>query len=605
MNIIRIVLCFGLIGILQCNTSKVNSKQKKVISGNKHLFEQLVKEKDGSKTNIEYINREGIIRTDVIVTNPITNVSVRDFNVRITQIDNSRFPEVTLLVSVTDKYGNPLIVSNKDYFQIEEHGLPVKKDNIIRIIQKKDINEKANKIPLNTVLAIDKSGSMNGGLTEEEKQPLWFAKRAAVDFINKVKDDDLVRVIAFDGDIHSLGSNKEAVSMIDLLKPKGSTALYGALFIGVKKLELGSGIKAMILLSDGRNDTRGTVSNTIKKITLQYGIHAAEQFAIPVFTIGFGQDFDEYTLRKIANDTHALFFKTANKEEINKLYTQIRQIITTQYLITYKSESLEAVTNVTARLGKYEDHRQFITPEHVIEREKKLIKEINIVAKEKFRLGKANEDINKQIANLNHRMKELDKKILILKEKEDLLSLTSNKINERESRLISYNKSIKELENKTNEDKIKLKQEKQYLDNIKSQLNENKIRLEERKEALAQREKDIDNKTNQLNNKENGLEQKLSKLDQKENKIKEEEARITQLKAMLESKEIELNSKLKKNEKIEVNLEKENKEIKLKQQKLNELKKLITSLLKQIKVEYEESIDDLVKQKKELDTIKP
>ncbi|MDH4129805.1 MAG: VWA domain-containing protein, partial [Spirochaetota bacterium] len=459
--------------ILKCNPSdpisnSANTNDKNLSS--KEKFEKLATEKKNEKTDLEYIKKHGIIKTDVQATNPITQVAVRDFKVSISQIDNSKFPEVTLLVSVTDTDGNPLVV-NKDFFNIEENGFKIPKSNIISIVQKKDVDKKSVSRPLNILLAIDKSGSMQGNAKDIGNQPLTFAKDAAIEFIRQAQKNDTVQVIAFDGDIHRLGTNEFAVRRIKSLQPKGSTALYGVLLSSVKELQMGGGIKSVILLTDGRNDTRGTINLELKSVTLEMGLHAADQLAIPVFTIGFGSKADDETLKEIARRTHALYFKTAKKEEILLLYKQIREIINTQYLITYRSESLQEVTDVKVELGRFVDRRTFTTPSFVVNREKKVREDIAIINQEKNRLEQFEKDLNDKAANLKKSQVIFDEEKIALKEQENKLNSEMTKIKLRESELNSFETRVKELESKIKEEKMRLDKVKQSLDSKEASLN--------------------------------------------------------------------------------------------------------------------------------------
>ncbi len=566
-------------------------------------FEKLAKEKS-KKDDDKYLIDKKIVKTDIIALNPVSNVKVREFKVRISQIDNTKFPEVTLLVSVTDKDGNPLVV-RPDFFQIEEHGVVVKKENILSIVQKKEEDSKVAQIPLQVLLAIDKSGSMRGAAKEEDKQPMAYAKNAAIEFIKQAHTNDLIKVIAFDGDMHPLGANENAIGRIKELKPKGTTALYGALLTGVKELEIGSGIKAMILLSDGKNDTRGTINKYMKEVTLDQGIYAAAQLAVPVFTIGFGSDFDDFTLSKIAQDTHALFFKTADKEEIAKLYSLIRQIISSQYVIRYRSESLSPVTTATVRLGTEIDQRTFSTPDWVINRIKKSRKEIAIVEQEKERLAQFEGELNQRLANLTKKESELQEKYVSMREKENELNQVKKDLDKKEGELSNFETLVKNLEAELKAEKERLKKEQENIEGLRATLTEKEKKLNDRNNAQSQREQSLDQRDTALNKKNQDLNQKENALSDRNESIQKEEAKLTQYRAGLEAKDEDLKRKIKENDELLSRLETERKLVGEEKARLKVLKGSMDKLLKQLRTKHNQAIDQISKGSSELDTIKP
>src|SRR4030042_4122462 len=71
-------------------------------------------------------------------------------NARITQVDTSNFPKVTVYVSVTDAAGEPVAVS-PSRLVLMENGVPVKLD---------EIGGPGEIGPLATMLVMDVSGSM-------------------------------------------------------------------------------------------------------------------------------------------------------------------------------------------------------------------------------------------------------------------------------------------------------------------------------------------------------------------------------------------------------------------------------------------------------------
>ncbi|HEO66230.1 MAG TPA: VWA domain-containing protein [Spirochaetes bacterium] len=586
---------------LKDKSTQTNQNKNSTTLDKDNKFDTLAQDAESMESTTEAIKKAKIIRADVVAHNPMTSISVRDFKVNISQIDNSKFPDVSLVVSVTDKNGNPLVV-NKDFFQIIEHDVIIPKENIISVLQKKDSKDKTSKIPLNVILAIDKSSSMAGeGKYKEkirEKQPLWFAMQAAINFIDRAKENDLISVIAFDGDIHPLGTNQSAIPKIKELKPAGYTALYGALFTAVKRLEAGSGIKAVILLSDGKNDTRGSINRTLKKIRLQDGIYIAENLAVPVFTIGFGKGFNEITLKKIARDTHALYFKTAEKEEIIQLYKLIRRIINTQYVITYRSKSLREVTRVSLRLGRFEDERDFTTPEHVIRRQKELLEKISIVKKEKDKLKLLDENLNRRMGELNKTQADLDARESKISDENAKLKKALRDLQAKEDKLNESKTAVLDLKASNEEQQSRLTERQRDIDNREAALNDQEKKLGEMTHAQDNQEKLLENRDESLRKREEVLANKIKEL-------KAEKAELRQQLLVVENKEAKLDREIKENTHLKTKLVKEKKVLSKEKIRITRLSKKLDDILLDIRSKYKEALENVTEQKRELEGIKP
>lgn len=627
MKAIKFILTLSLfVFLLSCdkqspqqNTVENNknnsvSNQKELAEKNEKLtYDRLTKEAQKQISDTEFITREEIIKADVTATNPRTKEKVRDFKVNITQIDNSKFPEVSLIVSVTDKDGHPLNV-DPDFFVIEEHGLKIPKNQIISVRQKMASSGfNKNDFPLNVILAIDKSGSMAGvGKYKEndpKKQPLWYAMKASVSFIKQANPDDLIQALAFDGDLHPLGSNLEAIDKIRELKPKGSTALYGALLASTQMLQIGKGLKAVILLSDGKNDTKGTINKSLKRVTLQQGILEADRLSIPVFTIGFGKGFDEYTLKKIAKETHALYFNTAKKEEIASLYSQIRQIINTQYVITYKSKSLEEITDVGIGIGRMEDRRTFNVPEHVVRRQKELYKKIALVEKEKSRLDQFEKELNQKLVKVNNEGTRLDKKDEALADKNLELKEEKKRLEKKESELNQFDKVVKNLESKNKKEQKNLKNLRSDLEGKSQELRDKEKKLNELQAALNNRERSLDTKDDHLSKQEKRLKKEMKQREEKLRKeledLQKEKAKLNQQLITVENKEEKLNRAISENKSLKKKLEDERQKLVDERKRLAKVKDKLNKTLKRISEKHKQALKEVMEEKGGLESIKP
>src|SRR5688572_13765405 len=107
-----------------------------------------------------------------------------DVQVRVTQVDNSQFPNVTVYVSVTNSAGEPVGV-DPTTIQIQENG---------EVMQPTDIRGggEGEAEPLTTMLVIDISGSM------DKNNKLQAAKDAAKTYVTQMRAGDQAGLITFD-----------------------------------------------------------------------------------------------------------------------------------------------------------------------------------------------------------------------------------------------------------------------------------------------------------------------------------------------------------------------------------------------------------------------
>ena len=249
-----------------------------------------------------------------------------DVQLRITQIDRSRFPEIRVYVSATDASGEPVPVSADD-LRLFENGQPVEPKSIL------GAGEVA---PLTTMLIIDISGSM------DVAGKLDAAKSAALAYVDQMEPGDQAGVIAFDVEstvVQPVTENRQALATaIQSLKTGGDTAMYDALVEGIRQLEPVAGRKAIIVLTDGMdNSSTATVEETLGGI-------GGEGLSISAVGLGdrseFGASFaglDETRLESLAERAGGVYTRTADAGELREAYQRLGRALHSEYVVTYTS----------------------------------------------------------------------------------------------------------------------------------------------------------------------------------------------------------------------------------------------------------------------------
>jgi VWFA-related protein len=249
------------------------------------------------------------------------------YTVKITQVDTSRFPEISVWVQVTDAAGNPVsIVPNSD-FTLLEAGQPV---------QIKEVFQAGEQGAVSTVLVIDRSGSMI------DLGKIDAAKAAAKTFVELMRPEDTAAVIAFNTQvdvIQPLTSDKAALNnAIDSIDAFDDTAMYDALASSIQTLGEVQGRRVVIVLSDGLDnrsrETADTILGSVQGAELSiYAIGLGDPSAGITSTSGINED----ALRAIGEKTNGAYAYAPGPEDLTALYQQISYRLQNEYRLTYTS----------------------------------------------------------------------------------------------------------------------------------------------------------------------------------------------------------------------------------------------------------------------------
>lgn len=519
--------------------------------------------------------------------------------VNINSIDNKNYPVITLYVSVTDKDGAPLEVEDINEFYIEENGEPLPSSRIVSVVQQKNTDLTT---PVNMILAIDKSGSMaDDGERRNvpvEEQPLTFAKDAAISFIRGIGEADTVQCIAFDGDLHPLGTNADAIESIQGLQPLGATALYGALYNSVMEVQDKPGIRSVILMTDGKNDIGVSTMDWLKDITLQEGITLADEASVPVFTIAFGEGADRQILQRIAEDTHATYFETGNKEELTELYENIRQIINNQYVITYQTTNLN-MSDVYVEFGLGHDSR-VISHEGVagrermlqmVEQQEQLDQLKSELEREQERLDTERQELVEWETRLQEREEELQQRQVDMSARREELQSWENRLNatevellemdqdnlRRDQELAALNRQLNERANQLDQQAAQLQQQAELLDSKENDINREAQRLATLETNLNTREQEMTQRNTELTRLQNQLTAKQTELNQLETRLGRIQAGLTQKESELNQLQAELNQRQLSLEQLQTSLNTQKQELDALSASLNQRESTITA----------------------------
>ena len=243
----------------------------------------------------------------------------------------------------------PVIVTQGGHFVrgLKQQDFQIFEDGIQQPIASM-VSEEA---PLDLVLAIDVSGSMESSLDE--------VKAAVKQLMTKLRPGDEATLVGFNDTMFLLTEREKdqraREQAVDLLSSWGGTALYDAT---VRSLDLVSrdwGRKGVVLFSDG--DDRNSLTSREKAMGR---VQASDAM---LYTVGFGGGSTVPMLRQ-SLETYArstggrAFFPHAAKE-LDGIFDQIVAELSSQYMLSYSSSNLKqdgSWRNIKVRVrnGKYD-----------------------------------------------------------------------------------------------------------------------------------------------------------------------------------------------------------------------------------------------------------
>lgn len=247
--------------------------------------------------------------------------------VYITQVDTSRFPTVTVYVSVTDAEGEPIGIE-PEHLVLQEDGVTIQPDQLQGDAGVVDA--------LTTLLVIDVSGSMNSA------DKLNTAKTAARAYVDQMRAGDQVGVLTFNtavSYVQPITADAGRVNAaINGLVADEDTAMYDALVEAVDTLATIQGRKAVIVLTDGMDN--------MSEFGLADVITHIGPSGLSISTVGLGNPehrnetlagLDVPALTSLASQAGGEFAYANDVDGLTRLYQRYARVLQSEYVISYTS----------------------------------------------------------------------------------------------------------------------------------------------------------------------------------------------------------------------------------------------------------------------------
>jgi Ca-activated chloride channel homolog len=233
---------------------------------------------------------------------------------------------VEMYVAVTDRSGNLVRDLKQEDFEVLEAGKP---QEIAKF-------ELVQTLPLTVGILLDTSGSMAGSLVETEK--------AAAGFLESVMTPkDKAFLVSFARrphlDMPPTDDVGAVVQAIEGLQAVGDTALHDALVHSLYYFRGVQGQRAMVLLSDGDDNS--------SYISFKDAMEYSKRSGVAVYPIGLNLSMMDTGIKsklsELAESTGGRAFWTNNPEELPAIYKQIESELRSRYLVAYNSNDTNSL----------------------------------------------------------------------------------------------------------------------------------------------------------------------------------------------------------------------------------------------------------------------
>ena len=224
----------------------------------------------------------------------------------------------------------------RDYVDVTAADLEVLEDDVA---QQVDTFQEAVD-PVSIVMALDSSGSM--------KKSAELVKSTATEFVRAVRPEDSLALITFADEPrfeHVLATNREwSLDAIRKYTTNGGTALYDALWNALLHLKGTKGRRAIVVLSDGRDENNpGTAPGS--KHVFNDVLTLQQQVGATFYNVGLGGNVDRAVLETLAMQSGGQVYYAADASALGDQFQRVVQDLRRRYVLSYSSTNRSADGN--------------------------------------------------------------------------------------------------------------------------------------------------------------------------------------------------------------------------------------------------------------------
>ncbi|MGA9980371.1 MAG: VWA domain-containing protein [Candidatus Sulfotelmatobacter sp.] len=224
---------------------------------------------------------------------------------------------VEVYATVLDHKGHYVDGLGRDSFEVLEDGRP----QSIHTFE-------TNSDGISCAILLDTTASMTAALPR--------VKNSVVKLIDELADQDSVAIFTFDRRLvvrQDFTTDKDAAKRAVLrTRAEGETALFDALSESAEEVSKRSGKKALIVFTDG--DDNSSVLNANSAVT------RAKKLGIPLYSVAEGEAMRSPKLKKLLEDlsenTGGISYHINKLDDIGNAFREIADVLQHLYMISYK-----------------------------------------------------------------------------------------------------------------------------------------------------------------------------------------------------------------------------------------------------------------------------
>ncbi len=227
-------------------------------------------------------------------------------------------------INVTDQNNAPLPGLTAGDFQLKENGVQQTISSLSTV---------STPVPISVAMVLDYTTSVQSqGSTIEAASISFIGMLTVNDEAAIIKFAQLSQLMQdFTGDTGLLTTAINTAP--SLIGTQNETRLYDALWFAVEKTAPRLNRKALVLVSDGTDESYLGVPNVSIKTLDEVIAYATEQ-DVAIYTVGLG-DVDGGVMSRLANETGGQYYYITNADQLSGVYQAIRDIFLGQYSIKY------------------------------------------------------------------------------------------------------------------------------------------------------------------------------------------------------------------------------------------------------------------------------
>ncbi len=273
----------------------------------------------------------------ILIVFGTSTASAQSIRLRISEVNLSEFPSITLTVNVTHN-GLLLTKFTEANFLVLEDGA---RQQIESLYCPGD-----SSIRLSVVILLDRSGSMARtpqNQIDPDSLKIRAAKAAIRTFIGFLTERDETALYSFSSNTTQFppsiffAANQnfttDTAALRNSLVPifaAGGTWIWQAMIRSLDSLRTRTGKKVLIAMTDGKSQGESISPQTV--------VNKAVAEKIPIYTIGLGSqsDIDESSLKLISNSTGGQYYRSPDQTGLEQIFMQLaNEIITDACQLRY------------------------------------------------------------------------------------------------------------------------------------------------------------------------------------------------------------------------------------------------------------------------------